>query len=79
MVNLTPDQLQAELLQLPAPVRARLAQALLESLEEPDAELDLAWSTEVQRRYAELKSGAVEAVPAEVAFARARARLNESR
>jgi len=58
---------------------ARLAQALLESLEEPDAELDLAWSTEVQRRYAELKSGAVEAVPAEVAFARARARLNESR
>ncbi len=76
---LTPDQLQAELLNLPPSVRARLAEALLESLEEADAEHDLAWAAETERRYQELKAGVVKGISAEEAFAKAHARLNDAR
>ncbi len=49
-MKVSPEQLQAELLQLPTEVRARLAEALLASLDEPDAELDVAWGEEAERR-----------------------------
>jgi len=78
-MKLTPEQLEAELLQLPPAVRARLAEALLDSLEEADTELDRAWAEEAERRYQELKGGTVTAVPAAEALAKARARLNDSR
>jgi putative addiction module component (TIGR02574 family) len=72
-MKLTPEQLEAELLQLPPAVRARLAEALLDSLEEADTELDRAWAEEAERRYQELKAGTVTAVPAGEAIAKARA------
>jgi putative addiction module component (TIGR02574 family) len=78
-MSLTPEQLQAELLQLPPSVRARLAEALLDSLDEPETELDRVWSAEAQRRYEEIKSGAVRTSPSSEVMARARARLNDPR
>mgnify|MGYP002068217391 CR=1 FL=1 len=76
---LTPEQLQAELLQLSPSTRARLAEALLDSLDEPDAELDQAWAAEAQRRYEEIRAGNVRTGPATDAFTKARARLNDPR
>ncbi len=58
-MKVSPEQLQAELLQLPPHVRARLAEALLASLGEPDSELDIAWGDEAKRRADQLRSGQV--------------------
>ena len=74
-MKVSPEQLQAELLQLPADVRARLAEALLASLDEPDAELDIAWGEEAERRSEEIRSGKVTPIPATEARARARSKL----
>lgn len=78
-MKLTPEQLEAELLQLPPSVRARLAEALLDSLEEADTAIDAAWAEEAERRYEELRAGTVKGVPVAEALAKARARLNELR
>jgi putative addiction module component (TIGR02574 family) len=72
---MTQDQLEAELLRLPSHVRAHLAETLLASLDKPDAELDLAWADEAERRARELESGKVTAIPAADTHARARAKL----
>lgn len=74
-MKLSPDQLEAELLQLPSHVRARLAGALLASLEELDSELDLAWADEADRRAAELEAGRVKGISAADARAAARSQL----
>ena len=74
-MKVSPEQLQAELLQLPPHVRARLAEALLASLDEPDSELDIAWGDEAERRADELRSGQVQPVPAADARSRARSQL----
>ena len=51
--------------------RATLAGLLIESLEsEVDPEVEEAWRLEIERRMAELDSGAVETVPWEVVKAR---------
>jgi len=76
---LTPEQLQAELLQLPASIRARLAEALLDSLDEPETDLDRTWSVEAQRRFEEIQSGVVRTSPSSEVLARVRARLNDPR
>jgi putative addiction module component (TIGR02574 family) len=78
-MSLTPEQLQAELLQLSPAIRARMAEALLDSLDEPDSEIEAAWAAEAKRRYAELESGAVKGIPSDEVFARARAQLNAPR
>ncbi len=78
-MKLTPEQLEAELLQLPQALRARLAEALLDSLEDADTELDLAWAAEANRRYQEIKSGVVKPILATEAVAKARARLDGPR
>ena len=50
-MNPTPEQIATQALSLPMPDRARLAEALLSSLDaEPDVEA--AWMTEVARRFA---------------------------
>lgn len=51
-----PDQLLAELLQLPTHVRARLAESLIASLDE-DSAVEQAWREEVARRVAVLDAG----------------------
>ena len=53
--------------------RARLAEELLESLDqEPASEVEAAWDREVQRRVAEVESGMVTLVPSDDVHADAR-------
>jgi putative addiction module component (TIGR02574 family) len=60
--------------QLPPEERERLVDELLESLNEPAAaELEAAWSAEIERRLAAYDRGEVKAIPAEEVFAKARA------
>ena len=68
------QELEAELLKLPSHERARLAEVLIASLDEED-EIATAWADEAERRYEELRSGEVEAIPGEEVFARIRSRL----
>ena len=56
------EQIERELLKLPAAERARLAERLIASLDE-DAEVNRAWIEEARRRDEELDSGAVRALP----------------
>ena len=58
------EQIERELLRLPASERARLAERLIASLDE-DSEMDRAWAEEVRRRDGELDSGAVQSLPLE--------------
>lgn len=54
----TVEKLEAEALQLPAAERARLVERLIASLD-TDPEIEAAWAAEVERRHAEIESGAV--------------------
>lgn len=71
---MTREALEAQLLRLPPDERAHLARVLIESLDD-QPELDPSWLEEAQRRAAELRSGAVQPVPAANAFAEARRRI----
>lgn len=60
--------------QLPPEEREQLVDALLESLNEPaSAQLDAAWSAEIQCRLAAYDRGEVVALSAEEVYAKARA------
>ena len=74
-MSVSPEQLEAQLMQLPPHVRARLAEALLASLDEADTELDVAWADEAERRAVDMRTGKVVPVPSDDAHARARANL----
>jgi len=60
------EKLEAEALKLAPGERAALVQRLLASLEE-DTEMEEAWAQEVERRIAEVESGAVQLIPIEEA------------
>ncbi|GAB3771988.1 hypothetical protein GCM10028796_41660 [Ramlibacter monticola] len=67
------DELSARAKALSAEDRARLAEELLESLQgEADADAEAAWDREIERRVAEIESGAVRLIPAEEVHAEAR-------
>ena len=66
--------LETEALRLTPSERAALAQRLLASLDE-DAEIEEAWAAEVERRIADVESGAVQVIPIAEALARVRAAL----
>ncbi len=72
--DMTIEQVEAEVLKLPRPVRARLAEALISSLDE-DSEIEQAWEDEAERRYQRYLNGEEEAIPAEQALAEIRAEL----
>ena len=57
---------------LPPEERVRLAEALLASVQEPDAEVDAAWAEEIKRRIAEIDSGKAKLIPADEVFAEVR-------
>jgi putative addiction module component (TIGR02574 family) len=58
------DSLLSSAMRLPPEERAALAFSLLESLETPpDEGVDAAWGFEIARRFRELDSGEVKAVP----------------
>ena len=55
----------SEALQLTPQERARVIDALLLSLDEPDPELDRAWTEEALARLAAVREGRMDTVPAE--------------
>lgn len=61
------EQLEAELLLLPANERARLAERLIVSLDEETA-IQEEWSKEIQRRLAALNSGEAAVTAADEVF-----------
>jgi putative addiction module component (TIGR02574 family) len=65
-------RLASEVLSLPHGQRAELARALLLSLDsatyEDSGVVEKAWAEEVERRVAELRSGAVQAIPGDQVF-----------
>ena len=66
------EELSARAKTLPAEDRARLAEELLDSLqEEPDTEAEGAWEREIERRVAEIEAGA-KLISAEEVHAEAR-------
>jgi putative addiction module component (TIGR02574 family) len=57
-------ELFREAAQLPDEDRAALAGLLLESIEPgPEADVEAAWSAEIERRVTEINSGAIEMIP----------------
>jgi putative addiction module component (TIGR02574 family) len=75
-VSTSVDKLVSEALELPAEVRAFVAEKLLESLDvEADAQLSDAWRKELRRRCREVDEGSVQLRDAGEAFAKARAAL----
>jgi len=64
--------------ELPEKERAELAGLLLESLEsEPEADVEAAWSEEIERRVREIDSGKVRTIPWEQVRAQMHDRLTE--
>lgn len=61
-MSTTIETLEAEALRLSAAERARLVEKLIASLD-ADPEVEDAWAAEVERRQAQLESGAVSLLP----------------
>jgi len=61
------EDIESVALLLPRDQRAYLAERLLASLDE-DTEVEQAWASEIRCRVAELRSGAVQEIPAEQVF-----------
>lgn len=71
-MSVTVEVLEAEALNLPVAERARLVEKLIASLDtEPDVEA--AWAAEVERRHAQIESGAVSLLPGVETLARLKA------
>lgn len=68
------EALEAEALKLTPGERAAFAWRLLDSLDE-DTEIEDAWAFEVERRIAEVESGAVQVIPISEALAQLRSSL----
>lgn len=66
------ERLEAEALQLSSDERARLVEKLIASLD-IDPEVEEAWAAEVERRNAEIESGAVSVLPGAETLARLKA------
>jgi putative addiction module component (TIGR02574 family) len=66
------DELSRKARALPPEDRVRLAEELLATVQEVDAEVEQAWDVEIRRRIAEIDSGTAKLVPAEEVFAEVR-------
>ena len=71
-MSTTVEALEAEALQLSAAERARLVERLIASLD-IDPEVEEAWAAEVERRNAEIESGAVALISGPEALAKLKA------
>jgi putative addiction module component (TIGR02574 family) len=67
-------ELEAEVLRLDAPARARLLERLIDSFE-PDSQVEKAWVAEALRREADVKAGRSKMNSGPEALARVKARL----
>ena len=63
------DELSRKARALPPEDRVRLAEELLATVQEVDAEVEQAWDAEIRRRIAEIDSGTAKLIPAEEVFA----------
>lgn len=68
------NALMDEIISLPMEERARMAEALLQSLNPQDDAVTAAWLTVANRRRNEVASGQVQTIPAEQVFERIRQR-----
>ena len=73
------DDLLDQILRLPVPERALIAQRVLDSLQESPASVEAAWVPELERRAREIEEGRVQTVPWGVARARIERRLDARR
>ncbi len=72
-MSMTLKELYIESRQLPREQAAELIDLLLaDAFSQPDPAVDKAWGLEIDRRLAELESGAVKGIPAEEVMAKAR-------
>jgi len=75
-MSATVENVVAEALELPSPLRAFVAEKLIESLDAPDSPpLSSKWREEIRRRFSELDRGAVALRHAENVFDEAFAAL----
>lgn len=65
---MTTQELIDQATSLPVDERARVADALLKSLNGPESEVDAKWAALTRHRLDELRSGVVSAVPGKVVF-----------
>lgn len=71
------DSLTKQILELPLEKRTRLAEALLESLDEQTPEeIELLWAAEASRRVADFEDGKIKSRPAEDVHAAIQSRLS---
>lgn len=66
------EKIEAQAKALSAEERAKLAEAMLESLHSPVTEIEAAWAEEIERRVAAFDRGEIPAYAAEDVFAEAR-------
>jgi putative addiction module component (TIGR02574 family) len=72
--------LEKEVMELPPRSRARLAEKIIESLDDfADPKLEAEWNVEIERRVREIESGKEKGIPAEQVMKEARRALNEIR
>ena len=77
---MTAAALEQRVLKLPPASRIRLAEKILESVDDyVSPEIASSWEKEISRRLKEIESGNVKGVPADKVFAEARQRLHEAR
>lgn len=75
-MSLNVEEIEEQALSLPSPERAQLAEDLINSLDddEADAEAEKLWAEEAERRYEEYKKGNIKAKSANLVFREARSR-----
>ena len=72
--------LEKEALELPPRSRVRLAEKIMESINDyATPQLEAAWEDEIERRVKEIQSGAARGIPADDAMKEARRALHETR
>jgi putative addiction module component (TIGR02574 family) len=72
--------LEKEVLDLPPRLRLRIAEKIVESVDDfTTRETEAAWAQEIERRVNDIESGNVKGIPAAQAMAKARRALNEAR
>lgn len=66
MILVDSEALLQQALELPSDARAKLANRLIESLDDltPDSNVEEAWALEIKKRVAELDAGSVKTIPA---------------
>jgi putative addiction module component (TIGR02574 family) len=74
------EKILEEAAELPEEDRAELAGRLLESLDgEPDEDVEVAWSEEIERRIRQLDAGEAKTIPWQEVRAKLHARLHDRR